>query len=48
MAHEHAFSIGLPDNIVYCDELLDTLQSKVDKSVDTLAVLFGKKKKSFG
>ncbi|XP_061780843.1 zinc finger protein 277 isoform X1 [Nerophis lumbriciformis] len=30
MAREHAFSIGLPDNIVYCDELLDTLQSKVD------------------
>ncbi|XP_077452186.1 zinc finger protein 277 isoform X1 [Stigmatopora argus] len=30
MAHEHAFNIGLPDNIVYCDELLDTLQSKVD------------------
>ncbi|XP_051918209.1 zinc finger protein 277 [Hippocampus zosterae] len=30
MAHEHAFSVGLPDNIVYCDELLDTLQSKVD------------------
>ncbi|KAM9815484.1 zinc finger protein 277 [Syngnathus typhle] len=30
MAREHAFSIGLPDNIVYCEELLDTLQSKVD------------------
>nr|XP_057931637.1 zinc finger protein 277 isoform X2 [Doryrhamphus excisus] len=30
MAREHSFSIGLPDNIVYCDELLDTLQSKVD------------------
>ncbi|XP_061532937.1 zinc finger protein 277 isoform X2 [Phycodurus eques] len=30
MAREHAFSVGLPDNIVYCDELLDTLQSKVD------------------
>ncbi|XP_061696624.1 zinc finger protein 277 isoform X2 [Syngnathoides biaculeatus] len=30
MAREHAFGIGLPDNIVYCNELLDTLQSKVD------------------
>ncbi|XP_061630940.1 zinc finger protein 277 isoform X1 [Phyllopteryx taeniolatus] len=30
MAREHAFSVGLPDNIVYCNELLDTLQSKVD------------------
>uniref|UniRef100_A0A8C5EIF8 C2H2-type domain-containing protein n=1 Tax=Gouania willdenowi TaxID=441366 RepID=A0A8C5EIF8_GOUWI len=30
MAKEHAFSIGLPDNIVYCNQFLDTLQSKVD------------------
>ncbi|XP_054632693.1 zinc finger protein 277 [Dunckerocampus dactyliophorus] len=30
MAREHSFSIGLPDNIVYCEELLDMLQSKVD------------------
>uniref|UniRef100_A0A3Q3XEH7 C2H2-type domain-containing protein n=1 Tax=Mola mola TaxID=94237 RepID=A0A3Q3XEH7_MOLML len=30
MAREHSFSIGLPDNIVYCREFLDTLQSKLD------------------
>ncbi|XP_026167258.1 zinc finger protein 277 isoform X3 [Mastacembelus armatus] len=30
MAREHSFSIGLPDNIVYCNEFLDTLQSKLD------------------
>ncbi|XP_077425037.1 zinc finger protein 277 isoform X2 [Vanacampus margaritifer] len=30
MAHQHAFSIGLPDNIVYCKQLLDTLQDKMD------------------
>ncbi|KAM9807703.1 zinc finger protein 277 [Neosynchiropus ocellatus] len=30
MAREHSFSIGLPDNIVYCDEFLDTLQKKLD------------------
>ncbi|KAF7223978.1 zinc finger protein 277 [Nothobranchius furzeri] len=30
MAREHSFSIGLPDNIVYCDEFLDTLQNKLD------------------
>ncbi|XP_053174879.1 zinc finger protein 277 [Scomber japonicus] len=30
MAREHSFSIGLPDNIVYCDDFLDTLQSKLD------------------
>ncbi|XP_031695356.1 zinc finger protein 277 [Anarrhichthys ocellatus] len=30
MAREHSFSIGLPDNIVYCDQFLDTLQSKLD------------------
>ncbi|XP_061578684.1 zinc finger protein 277 [Cololabis saira] len=31
MARDHSFSIGLPDNIVYCDDFLDTLQSKLDK-----------------
>ncbi|XP_034443398.1 zinc finger protein 277 isoform X2 [Hippoglossus hippoglossus] len=30
MAREHSFSIGLPDNIVFCNEFLDTLQSKLD------------------
>ncbi|XP_037622305.1 zinc finger protein 277 [Sebastes umbrosus] len=30
MAREHSFSIGLPDNIVYCNQFLDTLQSKLD------------------
>ncbi|XP_068459956.1 zinc finger protein 277 isoform X2 [Clinocottus analis] len=30
MAREHSFSIGLPDNIVYCDQFLDTLQGKLD------------------
>ncbi|XP_008286038.1 zinc finger protein 277 [Stegastes partitus] len=30
MAREHSFSIGLPDNIVYCNEFLDTLQRKLD------------------
>ncbi|TNN57478.1 Zinc finger protein 277 [Liparis tanakae] len=30
MAREHSFSIGLPDNIVYCQQLLDTLQAKMD------------------
>lgn len=33
MAREHSFSIGLPDNIVYCKEFLETLQSKLDESV---------------
>lgn len=33
MAREHSFSIGLPDNIVYCEQFLETLQSKLDKSV---------------
>ncbi|KAM4553105.1 zinc finger protein 277 isoform 1-T1 [Fundulus diaphanus] len=31
MARDHSFSIGLPDNIVYCNEFLDTLQCKLDK-----------------
>ncbi|KAG7235910.1 hypothetical protein INR49_001890 [Caranx melampygus] len=31
MAREHSFSIGLPDNIVYCNDFLDALQSKLDK-----------------
>uniref|UniRef100_A0A3B5PTD7 Zinc finger protein 277 n=1 Tax=Xiphophorus maculatus TaxID=8083 RepID=A0A3B5PTD7_XIPMA len=30
MAREHSFSIGLPDNIVYCNEFLDMLQYKLD------------------
>ncbi|KAM9384406.1 zinc finger protein 277 [Pholidichthys leucotaenia] len=30
MAREHLFSIGLPDNIVYCNEFLDVLQDKLD------------------
>uniref|UniRef100_UPI00358FB951 zinc finger protein 277 isoform X2 n=1 Tax=Myxine glutinosa TaxID=7769 RepID=UPI00358FB951 len=30
MAQEHAFSVGLPDNIVSCSQLLDLLQSKLD------------------
>lgn len=33
MAREHSFSIGLPDNIVYCKQFLETLQSKLDQSV---------------
>lgn len=31
MAREHAFNIGLPDNIVHCGEFLSTLQRKLDK-----------------
>ncbi|KAI5105428.1 zinc finger protein 277 [Silurus meridionalis] len=30
MAREHSFSIGLPDNIVYCTQFLDTLEKKLD------------------
>ncbi|RVE71468.1 hypothetical protein OJAV_G00052200 [Oryzias javanicus] len=30
MAREHSFSIGLPDNIVFCSEFLDTLENKLD------------------
>ncbi|CAL8322870.1 unnamed protein product [Gadus morhua 'NCC'] len=30
MAREHAFSVGLPDNIVYCTQFLDHLQMKLD------------------
>ncbi|KAK5901571.1 hypothetical protein CesoFtcFv8_006926 [Champsocephalus esox] len=30
MAREHSFSIGLPDNIVYCNQFLDALQRKLD------------------
>ncbi|XP_068595642.1 zinc finger protein 277 [Brachionichthys hirsutus] len=30
MAREHSFSIGLPDNIVYCKQFLETMQSKLD------------------
>lgn len=32
MAREHSFSIGLPDNIVYCKQFLEMLQSKLDRS----------------
>lgn len=31
MAREHSFSIGLPDNVVFCEDFLDTLQNKLDK-----------------
>lgn len=31
MAREHAFNIGLPDNIVNCYEFLAVLQEKLDK-----------------
>ncbi|KAG7454719.1 hypothetical protein MATL_G00262740 [Megalops atlanticus] len=30
MAKEHSFNVGLPDNIVYCTEFLNTLQAKLD------------------
>ncbi|XP_024911830.1 zinc finger protein 277 isoform X1 [Cynoglossus semilaevis] len=30
MAREHSFSIGLPDNVVFCEDFLDTLQNKLD------------------
>ncbi|KAG8439780.1 hypothetical protein GDO86_005809 [Hymenochirus boettgeri] len=30
MNKEHAFNVGLPDNIVYCNEFLDVLQKKMD------------------
>ncbi|MBN3298373.1 ZN277 protein, partial [Amia calva] len=30
MAKEHGFNVGLPDNIVYSEEFLDTLQGKLD------------------
>ncbi|KAG9490198.1 hypothetical protein GDO78_005858 [Eleutherodactylus coqui] len=30
MNDEHSFNVGLPDNIVYCNEFLDTLQKKMD------------------
>ncbi|XP_077487991.1 zinc finger protein 277 [Amblyomma americanum] len=31
MAHDHNFSVGRPDNIVYVDELLDVLEEKLKK-----------------
>nr|XP_022299535.1 zinc finger protein 277-like isoform X2 [Crassostrea virginica] len=31
MTHDHGFSVGLPDNLVYTDEFLDILQEKLDK-----------------
>ncbi|XP_072915562.1 zinc finger protein 277 isoform X1 [Hemitrygon akajei] len=30
MAKDHAFNVGLPDNIVYCNEFLDLVQKKMD------------------
>lgn len=33
MAREHSFSVGLPDNIVFCKLFLETLQSKLDRWV---------------
>ncbi|XP_069048508.1 zinc finger protein 277 isoform X1 [Lepisosteus oculatus] len=30
MAKEHDFNMGLPDNIVFCEQFLDTLQRKLD------------------
>ncbi|TRY54858.1 hypothetical protein DNTS_001812 [Danionella cerebrum] len=36
MAKEHSFSIGLPDNIVYCNDFLHLLESKLDKDKTTL------------
>uniref|UniRef100_A0A8C5MAY6 Zinc finger protein 277 n=1 Tax=Leptobrachium leishanense TaxID=445787 RepID=A0A8C5MAY6_9ANUR len=30
MNTEHSFNVGLPDNIVYCNEFLDALQKKLD------------------
>ncbi|XP_040266990.1 zinc finger protein 277 isoform X1 [Bufo bufo] len=30
MNEEHSFNVGLPDNIVHCNEFLDTLQKKLD------------------
>ncbi|KAM3925223.1 zinc finger protein 277 [Leptodactylus fuscus] len=30
MNEEHSFNVGLPDNIVYCNEYLDILQKKMD------------------
>ncbi|XP_048863323.1 zinc finger protein 277 isoform X2 [Brienomyrus brachyistius] len=32
MAKEHGFNVGLPDNVVHCDEFLDTLQAKLDRA----------------
>lgn len=31
MAHDHNFSVGRPDNLVYVDELLDVLEDKLKK-----------------
>ncbi|KAM6971766.1 zinc finger protein 277 [Aplochiton taeniatus] len=30
MAREHSFSVGLPDNIVYCAEFVDTMENKLE------------------
>ncbi|OCT88992.1 hypothetical protein XELAEV_18017621mg [Xenopus laevis] len=30
MNKEHSFNVGLPDNIVYCNEFLDALEKKMD------------------
>jgi len=33
MAEDHNFNVGQPDNIVFSNEFLDTLQSKLDNSI---------------
>ena len=33
MAHDHHFSVGLPHNLVFVNELLDTLEKKLDDKV---------------
>lgn len=42
MAREHAFNIGLPDNIVNCYEFLAVLQGKLDKYVQFYLFVFNK------
>ncbi|XP_054582216.1 zinc finger protein 277 isoform X3 [Eptesicus fuscus] len=43
MAREHAFNIGLPDNIVNCGEFLSTLQRKLDKNLENRGKRFSRK-----
>ncbi|MGH0127012.1 UNVERIFIED_CONTAM: hypothetical protein FKN15_071435 [Acipenser sinensis] len=43
MAIEHGFNMGLPDNIVYCTEFLDTLQRKLDNAKARQSALGGLK-----
>ena len=33
MAEDHNFNVGQPDNIVFSNEFLDTLQGKLDNSI---------------